>query len=70
MHKNPTILQWQVSGSEVKGSAVLCLDFGVSIAYLLPEVYVKAVELNETLSHTIVGSIPACSFDLCGFMEL
>lgn len=46
MSKNPTTLP-QVSGREARGSALLCPDFGVSIAYLLPEVSVKAKELNE-----------------------
>lgn len=46
MDKNPTTLP-QVSGRKARGSALLCLDCGVSIAYLHPEISVKAEEPNE-----------------------
>jgi hypothetical protein len=72
VHKNPTTLP-QVSGREARGSSLLCPDFGVSIAYLLPEISVKAEELNEweirTLSHTAVGSIPVWPYYQCDFVD-
>lgn len=54
----PHTLPRQVSGREDRGSALLCLDTGVSVVYPLPEVNVKAVELNETLGPTVGAQFP------------
>lgn len=70
--KVPQLSHRSVAERDVRGTASLCPDFGVSIAYLLRDISMKAEELNEweirSLGHTAVGSIPAWPYQ-CDLVE-